>query len=57
MPDPSYKGPEGLTPLWVSTRSPVSLAQDTPAESPAVLWLMTQDVRIRGTEAKLRSQE
>lgn len=57
MPDPSYKGPEGLTPLWVSTRSPVSLAQDTPAESPAVLWLMTQDVRIRGSEAKLRSQE
>lgn len=57
VPDPSCKGPEGLTPPWVSTRSPVSLAQDTPDESPAVLWLMTQDVRIRGSEAKMRSQE
>lgn len=57
MHDPSYKGPGGLTPLWVSARSPVSLAQDTPDESPALLWLMTQDVRIRESEAKLRSQK
>lgn len=56
MPDPSYKSPEGLTPPWVSTRSPI-LAQDNPDEFPAVLWLVTQDVRIRRSEAKLRSQE
>ena len=57
MPDPSYQGPEGLTPPWVSTRLLVSLAQDNPDESPAVLWLVTQDVRIRRSEAKVRSQE